>query len=640
MRWHLVERPQILTYGFVALELLLLESARSPWWLVPLTALWANLHGGSALLGPGLFAVWTLGQAISTRRLVAIHRAALPPGLAMLAAVMVNPAGPKLFLYPLETMTDRMYMANVLEWLPPSFRDQPEFFLWLAVAVVLVGLTPRRHSIPALLTGAVLAGLSLLSRRHVPLAVLALTPPAARALAALLPATNLRLAAAVSVAATACSVGWAAFHGEALGSGIRQDLYPQGALAVLRDAPLARGRDVRVYSLHRWGGYLEWFLPPRFKTFIDGRQLVFGRELFADYYRILENTAEAPILLRLLPPDVFVLGYGAKVGPRLAADPALALAYWDDTCLIYVRRSSTEAAWMRSHRYAAFHPESGVAAVGISPSGETPGVASTRALAELDRAIGEAPDAARPWMAKARLLLSQGRLQEAATAAREAVARAPGIVPVLLTAFDVAVAQDDRARAADLVRLARRADPGGAAPRLADARLSIMAGDDDAAGRLLADAIRAGEERDAAGLPPDPALADALRLLADRLYAAGDRAGAADAMRRAGNACYRAGHAADALVCYRRALALTPADPRLLHNLGAVLVADGRAKEALEPLRQALALDPRNADTMAALGLAHYRLGDLGAARAAWRQALVLRPGHADATAYLKALGE
>ena len=630
MRWHLVERPQILTYGFVALELIILESGRSPWILVPVTVLWANLHGGSALLGPGLFALWTLGAAAAgwrQRRHAGVMRAALLPGVALLAAVMANPAGWRLYLYPWETMSDRMYMANVVEWLSPTLQDQPEFFVWLVAAAGLIAATARRHGVPALLTGVTLAGLSLLSRRHIPLAVIALTPPAARALAALVPAPG-RIAAAAAAAACAGSVGWAAWHGEALRTGIRQDLYPAGALGFLRNAPLRPGRDIRTFTLHRWGGYLEWFLPGRFRTFIDGRQLVFGRELFADYYRILENTPEAPLLLRLLPSDLFVLGYGAKVGPRLAADPTLALVHWDDTCLVYVRRAAADAGWLKEHRYAAFHPETG------------PGGSVTAALVELDRAARETPSAARPWTSKTRLLLSLGRTADAGLSAREAVARAPGILPVLLTAFDAAIARRDTAGAGALLRDARRLDPRGPAPRVAAARLALLAGDPAGADRMIADAIRAGEKIEAAGRPPGPALADAFRLLADRRHAAGDRAGASDALRRAGNADYRAGLPADAIVCYRHALALTPSDPRLLHNLGAVLVAQGRPADALVVLRQAHALDPRNADTLTAIGLAHYRLGDVGAARAAWKQAIALVPGHADAASYLKTIGE
>jgi len=666
MRWHLVERPQVVTYLFLAFELLWLEAGRSPWMLVPLTVAWANLHGGSSLLGPGVFALWTLGVAMtprvattrgvspegetprvspdgetprrSARRALRIVAAALPAGIALLAGVAVNPAGPKLCLYPWETMSDRMYMANVLEWIPPSLREQPEFFGWLLAAVVLVILTPRRHGAPGLLAGIVFTVLALMSRRHIPLAVIAVTPLAVRAAAGLLAAVPRAVAPAAAAAACAGFIGWAAVHGEALGLAVREDLYPAGSLALLRDAPVCPGRAVRVYTLHRWGGYLEWHLPQRFKTFIDGRQLVFGPELFADYYRILENTPEAPALLGLYAPDVLIVEYGAKVVPRLAADRSLALVHWDDSCLVYVHRAVANARWLAAHAYVACRPDAGLADFGVSPSGETPGAASARALAELDRAARETPGAARPWTTRARILLDLRRLDGAEAAAREALTRAPGIVPVLLTAFEVALARRDFKSAAAFVDRALGADRRGPAPRLAAARLAAARGDAVASDRWLAAAVRSGESLEASHLPPDPALADALRLFAGRRIAAGDRAGAADALRRAGNALYRLRYTGGALDRYREALALAPEDMRILHNIGMVLIAEGRFREGLVPLGKALELNPRSADTLAALGLAHFRLGDVGAARAAWRQALAINPDHADAKAYLQAV--
>src|SRR4030095_14211891 len=55
---------------------------------------------------------------------------------------------------------------------------------------------------------------------------------------------------------------------------------------------------------------------------------------------------------------------------------------------------------------------------------------------------------------------------------------------------------------------------------------------------------------------------------------------------------FAAGRFDEAAAAYRRALALSPRNAALQHNLGVALAADGRSDEAAVLLRQAAAMDP------------------------------------------------
>jgi len=649
MRWHLVERPQIFTYLFLALMLDRLRSRGHTWQFIPWMVLWANLHGGTALLGPAVLALWYAGRLMDGLHGV-VKAPPLPPVAAlfavMTAAIMINPAGYRLFIYPFETMRDPMYMANIREWLPPTFDESPAFLLFLGLTVVAVGFGHRSSSAGDLLMTGTLALLAMSARRHIPLFLVATAPLLTRILTrslarftkGLLPAVLLGLAGPVIFLSLAIQ------HGEGVRPGFRSDLYPVGAVSLLREwtagesSPdpktgdeASRTGPVRVYALHRWGGFLEWNLPETFKVFIDGRQLVYGTRLFVDYYRILEDVPEAGELLEKYRPDVYILDYGSKLGRRLAGAGGragkssphdCALVYWDDACLVYVNRSRFPGL-VRAREYRFYNPESGA-------SGPLPAL-----LAELGRAAAESPGHARPHALIASLLLSRERFTEADQEASIAIRLAPRNPAVLLVGFDAALAVRDHARAGELARRALSADPGSCAVLLAGVRLALAERRMEDARKATDAAIRAGETRRQKRRTPDPALGDAYRLRAGLLEAAGDVTGAVDSLRAAGNAYYTLGRPSEALDCYKAGLRLAPEDALLLHNRGTLALAAGRIPEALADFTRALAREPGNARIQISLGVALWRAGRKDSARTAWARARELDPSNADAKAYL-----
>jgi tetratricopeptide (TPR) repeat protein len=375
-------------------------------------------------------------------------------------------------------------------------------------------------------------------------------------------------------------------HGEALRLGLRDDLYPVAAMAPLAalTSVVPGPAPIKIFALHRWGGYLTWNLPPRFKLFIDGRQLVYGPRLFEEYCRITMAAPNASALLARYAPDVVLVEHDSGVAGLLASTRTYALVHWDDACRMYVRRAAVPAAWLRAHTFLAAVPN------------PAPGGSPNTILGELDRAAAESPADARPWVIRADLLAQLGRLDEAGRAAGEAVRRRPEAIPALLSACRIAALRHATAAAEGFAASAERSDRTAAAPQLALARLAIDRGDHATAERRLATAIRLGNSATVRLERPDPAVHDGWALRAAEAGVTGHRVDAANAWREAGNASYRAGDLGEALRCYRAGLAADPANARLLHNLAATLTGLHRTAEARTAWERVRAVNPADAD--------------------------------------------
>ena len=653
LRWFTVERPYMFSMLFLAVQLSALSRGRAPWWLIPLSALWANLHGGSALLGPIVTGIWLTGTATVALWRRESRSSLKWPALVLagqVAVLLINPAGWHLLLYPFETTGDTMYMENVKEWLPPTLGEFPGFFGLLFLVSMIFTFTLLSWKVSDILFMLAFGWLAISARRHIPLFVIAIMPPLAlgvtRILGGWLSGARARIWAPASATLLAIVLAGAlAWNGNALRTGMRHDLYPEGGLAFLRmNAPSMKGGEpVRLYALHKWGGYAEWLLPARFKVFIDGRQMVYGTGLFTDYYRILENMPEADDLLRDWKPDAFLLDYGSKLGARFARTREAALVSWDDTSLLYLARNARNAGPIQRHEYRRFNPEAGFTG---TPAGmETDPPAEERARsrlfeADIRRAIKENPGSGRTWNSLAALYLSQGRAQEARDASAEAIKVAPDAVPVFLTAGDSAMALQDWDNARRLISRARSLDGKACGPRLSLARLALLRGDERGAKKFTDDAITVGLKRRDLWHKPESALVDAYLMRSSLAAREGDIPLSIDSLRRAGNMAFELGNSALAMEIYRRGITAAPADARFRHNIGVVLSAGGNNAEAVIYLRQALQLDARNSDTMAALGVAYYRLKLLPLAREMWKQAVETTPNHPEAVQYLKQTAE
>jgi hypothetical protein len=247
---------------FAGLVWLLARDARRPdrrvWLVLPLLALWANLHG-SVLLACALVLLRSaigIGAAVRARDVRDLGR----PGLLALAALLApfaSPYGFGLLHYYRSTATSSGFHELIAEWSGTTFRGAPAFFL--VATVVVVCLVRPELKLPLFdtlcLVVLVIAGLDTVRNIvWLPLAAVILLPPALAAWSPE-PVSRSRLRPLLATVALAGALGVGALAA-GISSHSLQASYPQAegnaiAAAARRDPGLKVLADA---------GYSDWLL--------------------------------------------------------------------------------------------------------------------------------------------------------------------------------------------------------------------------------------------------------------------------------------------------------------------------------------------------------------------------------------------
>src|SRR5450759_4718447 len=294
---HYLARPHIFSILFYTLALWILaedRSRRGPlvWLLVPLTALWVNLHAGFAawLASLGLL----LALCVARRDWPQVRRYGALAALCSLASLL-NPYGWQLHLHIARFLSSSWIMAHVQEFQSPQIRSEG-MIVFALLLLATVSLAPQAGRFEALLV-LVWGFLALRSARHVPFFAIAAAPVLASGAAAYWarlaaragPRAPLRifwdlaqqygrpraslwlpLSAAVVVAAVP-------------GVGFPDKIFPVRAVerSMLLLAPPAA--MPRVLTSDQWADYLIYRLYPEQRVFFDGRSDFFRPATGADY---------------------------------------------------------------------------------------------------------------------------------------------------------------------------------------------------------------------------------------------------------------------------------------------------------------------------------------------------------------------
>ncbi len=311
-------RPQIISFALSGACLLLLEKGRADrrlLWMLPVgLALWANLHGGFVI---GLFLIGIhlagevlegvadrLGKGEAWGAIWAQRKRSLLTLASLLAvstaAVSLNPYGPRLLGYPLQTLSIGTLQTSINEWQSPDFHsvDSLPFLALLLGAMLMLAISPRPKTGREIVLFATLAGLGLVARRNIALFALGVAPLLARHAWAILASlelgrrfeskpvragvariVNLIVLALLVVAAAGKMIEplSAARNQQAL-----QEQQPLGALAALKAAQLPGP----LFNSYTWGGYLIWDVWPAYLTFVDGRTDLFADGVLTEYLTV------------------------------------------------------------------------------------------------------------------------------------------------------------------------------------------------------------------------------------------------------------------------------------------------------------------------------------------------------------------
>lgn len=354
-------RPQILSFAMTGAFFWSLRRAhrlgpRALWLPVALMALWANLHGGFAigfvllaidLVASGLDRYVPAPLRVAPAQESALHIGHLAMGAALCAAaVSINPHGPQLLGYPLQTVSIATLQDYIQEWQSPNFH-QPEvlpFLLMLLLTGGALALAPKRPTWRELLTLGCFAALALSAARNVALFGLLATPVLSRygyaifagrlagrgSTAQLPPRTarllNLALVGLVAIAAVLKSV-------EPMTPAANQS-------AVERQAPVAAVSYIDqhrppgpIFNSYNWGSYLLWELHPHYLSFVDGRTDLFNDEILDQYLAIWRTDPGWEQQLKRWEVRLALVEPGAPLAAQLSASGWITL-YADDMAVV------------------------------------------------------------------------------------------------------------------------------------------------------------------------------------------------------------------------------------------------------------------------------------------------------------------
>jgi len=353
---HLFARPHVLALpvllAFIGGLIAAADRRTHPsWLLLPLMALWTNLHGGFvlglALIGPiGLEAVWSAEPGRRIR--LALRWGVF--GVAAVAASCLTPYGWNSLLGAMKILSLGKALSPIGEWMPVDFST---FGFFEAALLGLIGIAFHRKltlSVPRIL---LLVGLIWMALTHVRnievfafIAPLVLAKPIAEQWGSAeatqprfeqtrsIPVLTVLAAVAIAVGGWASTKVFAAQHPFTFLSHVT----PVAAVDVLQQR-----RVQRVFSTAPFGGYM---ITRDMKVFIDGRAELYGEQFVLDYFNAIDarNLGELLSLLDRYQIDATLLNASSPAGYALDQVKGWKRLYKDDTAVIHVRTQPQTSA--------------------------------------------------------------------------------------------------------------------------------------------------------------------------------------------------------------------------------------------------------------------------------------------------------
>jgi hypothetical protein len=354
LSWHhLLARPHVLALpvmvAFVGGLIGTVDRRKPPsWLLLPLIALWANLHGGFvlglALIAPiALEAVWT---SESDKRVTVALRWTIF-ALAAVAASCCTPYGWNTLVAASRILSLGDVLSTLSEWQPANFAS---FGLFEATLLGLVGLALYRGAVispPRIVLLLLLTHMALSHVRSIDafalLMPLALAKPFADNAGAHrydnlhrreAPVSLMSLLAMFAIAAgtLASTVSYAAH---------REFAFVKSQTPAAAVDALTQQHARRIFNAYEFGGYL---ISRGIPTFIDGRAELYGETYVLNYFeavaaRDVDRMAE---LLDAYQIDATLLPPHAPAAQLLDRMPAWKRLYADEVAVAHVRANQAQ----------------------------------------------------------------------------------------------------------------------------------------------------------------------------------------------------------------------------------------------------------------------------------------------------------
>jgi len=358
---HFLARPHLFTLILVPACLWLVEAdrrrnTRLVWLLVPVTAVWTNLHGGFLvfLVLVLLLAAGSAMEALLGRpRWPAVRRYSTLFA-ACSAASFLNPYGTALHIHIVEYLRADWIRNLVQEFQAPTFRSegQLQFEGLLLAGLVLTGFFLRQRRVTEALWVLFLAHSALISVRHAPVYAAVAAP---------------LIASEISAWWTAQAIGLKKSSILRILHQLGEDLRPSfrwisiwpvvliAGLAFL-DEPVKWPRDFpteafpvkmvhenvgllqsgRLLTTDQWGDYIIFCFYPRQRVFVDGRSDFYGESLGKQYLRLLQGEYDWQAIMQRHGFEVALLPVDWPLASMLKLDQSWRVVKDDGRAVLFV----------------------------------------------------------------------------------------------------------------------------------------------------------------------------------------------------------------------------------------------------------------------------------------------------------------
>jgi hypothetical protein len=389
---HWLARPHLFTLLFLNVTLHLTTRAREGrigllGWLVPLTLLWTNLHGGFFVIFLVLicYIVSDLLNALIERDAVRRRQffVSVRPWLAVFAAcfavTFINPYGWNLHRHVVDYITDPYQLQHISEFQSMDFHSPVtayiEPLIVLAIAAAVADVSRRRFA--DVFLGLGFLHLALLAQRNLPLFSIAASPAIASMIMSVIRRIEkadlnvwigkaalwfcegsrsfeetdrigrvyLISAATVSLicALLLLTPALPGVYNSKLTSTYDPKFYPEKALSLLR------GPDTQhIFAEDEWGDYLIYNLYPSKKVFIDGRSDFYGDKFCERYLDLMNVKWDWQKILDRYAIDTVLLSPKFALTSALKLSPDWRVVYDDHTSLIFRRKSRSQDSLVTS----------------------------------------------------------------------------------------------------------------------------------------------------------------------------------------------------------------------------------------------------------------------------------------------------
>jgi len=354
-------RPQLFTFAMLSAEMAILAAeiyrAKGPLWvLVPMFALWVNLHGGYAA-GLGALGVATIVVALQSwyrpeLRSKAMRLAIVTVGCGL--ASLLNPFGLGAFKTVMHSVSDPLIRQLVVEWrsVPQALAYQwqfgPKVAIVIGVAPLLlfvwfIGLavwTPDLEDAPMIAIALVFIGAGIYQARNVSLAIIAMAIPLAHHTALAFSHGDERLpestrSTSVLMAAMALLL---VIVGGTFSTRLQTwDEMPLGVVSFMNSNHL-RGN---ILNQLEWGEYLAWHEPDS-RIFIDGRsETVYSDRVMLEYAKFYYGLSGGDKLLNAYPHDFVLIIPRSEAYKTMLSETGWRLIYRDKISALFGRRAES-----------------------------------------------------------------------------------------------------------------------------------------------------------------------------------------------------------------------------------------------------------------------------------------------------------